>query len=770
MARYQDPRGRQSALQGLLKIFTLSTSPTLLPNADEDAVADVDEPPDSMSSQAQTASDKSFPKSPRLPLERMESLLTKALHPSDVQNTAESRPNSSGARGVSSASMHSATSPTSIADLSSDGLTSPALSGTPSPPLPPQYKRLPTTSPAKVNFDNKTSLPALAEVPEGSVEVNLGRKRCITFACARKSAPKPEEKPKQEAPATVELPKRKCMLTFACPSRNPSSENTLVSEPRKKPAHHRPATPPPSPVLKPVAERQTKVTEKKEEPSDATPRRASPVSKSTKVDDSELSEATRFHEFATSDDEDDAWVKENLVDKRKLTISDFMKKEYAIRQIGEEAEEEAEEDEREADEMDDEYEDEDQEDDFAPSEGESDAGNESDNEEGFADSDDESEEGSDDIFWAPSTTTAATSTDQIDHIRPVMSRRGSSSSMVSQGSSIAAYPHHAAAKYQQKRRSSKMLKMRPGTPDLPDSTDFVCGTLDEDRPLEAAYISCMEQRKRAKHVLIPQDIDPSFPTTDPEDNVDDNESDDQIEDDEPQWLKGQFDEIDNEQWRGRRKSSVAKHAAKKSPAPSPKRYHSPAPKSRVHHSPAPKSRVHRSPPAPQRRLFGQSPRRLRSPPPGIRIKSPPGTRRTSLTTSPRDRTPVGITITRLAQRPTMNTTASLPHSPNPYFRNYRATGEETAGVSITPTPGHEDDNRDRHVRGAVDIVIGLEKKRQKRKEKFWRQHCRKVAKEQAERKTIPGKGAERMKELGLVCAERSRGYGLGQQAQLVLSL
>ena len=69
--------------------------------------------------------------------------------------------------------------------------------------------------------------------------------------------------------------------------------------------------------------------------------------------------------------------------------------------------------------------------------------------------------------------------------------------------------------------------MRPGTPELPDSTDFVCGTLDEDRPLEAAYISCREQKKREKHVPIPQDIDPSFPTSDLEDNDDDQDEEEQ---------------------------------------------------------------------------------------------------------------------------------------------------------------------------------------------------------------------------------------------------
>ena len=80
------------------------------------------------------------------------------------------------------------------------------------------------------------------------------------------------------------------------------------------------------------------------------------------------------------------------------------------------------------------------------------------------------------------------------------------------------------------------------------------------------------------------------------------------------------------------------------------------------------------------------------------------------------------------------------------------------------------DGRDTHTRGPIDIVEGLEKKRQKRKEKFWRQHCRKAAKEQQEKRPLPGRGAERMKELGLEVAERWRGYGVGLQSQLVLSI
>jgi hypothetical protein len=117
-------------------------------------------------------------------------------------------------------------------------------------------------------------------------------------------------------------------------------------------------------------------------------------------------------------------------------------------------------------------------------------------------------------------------------------------------------------------------------------------------------------------------------------------------------------------------------------------------------------------------------------------------------------------------------TASLPDTPNPFFKNFKIGSTSISNIaSGAVTPSMEEPPRaDMHVRGPVDIVIGLEKKRQKRKEKFWRQHCRKAAREQAERKPLRGRGAERMRELGLECAERMRGYGMGQQTQLVISL
>lgn len=81
--------------------------------------------------------------------------------------------------------------------------------------------------------------------------------------------------------------------------------------------------------------------------------------------------------------------------------------------------------------------------------------------------------------------------------------------------------------------------------ELPDSTDFVCGTLDEDRRLEQAYITRMKDIEAAKHKARPQDIDPTFPTSDPEmDEEDDEDLEDPEESEqEENMMHGSMDEI-----------------------------------------------------------------------------------------------------------------------------------------------------------------------------------------------------------------------------------
>ena len=95
----------------------------------------------------------------------------------------------------------------------------------------------------------------------------------------------------------------------------------------------------------------------------------------------------------------------------------------------------------------------------------------------------------------------------------------------------------------------------------------------------------------------------------------------------------------------------------------------------------------------------------------------------------------------LAGRPGLTDTKSLPR---PAVMFCHKQGRNHHRVS-------EDD--DIHVRGAIDIVKGLEKKRLRRKEKFDRNYCKRARRGMIpERKAVPGRGAERMKELGLLMA------------------
>lgn len=743
-------------------MLRITNAPTV-PTGDDEIAQDVDEPPDDKVPELSTTFKKEniSSRKPSAPtFTRRESLLTRAIQAeTDSQNASPRFPEV--ARGMSTTSSHSFAS---TAELTSD-VESPIRSASPSPP--PLFDRLRLT-PAKPIDASKIVIadavgdekPAVIESGEAAVEKSLGRKRCIMFACKDTPEPSPitvaevKVQPKVEEVPKVEPAPRKCRISFACPSK-PSTESKEISG------------------VKGTLRRQSSPTplSRNTSQNEAQPRRATegnPTVTVRKDQDvlsphphSPRSPSQPFHEFGSSHDEPDAWVEKASEEfQTKLTVDDCYQKEHVIRRIGREAEEEAEAEEREQEEADNEIDEDEGEDDFAPSDdARSDDGNESDDEEGFADSDDESDDGSDYQFWAPSTTTAATSTDNLTHFSSRRSRSRDSSTS-SAHSYVEAMPHGRRAS---RVKIPKSVKMRPGTPELPDSTDFVCGTFDEDRPLEAAYISCREQRRRKKLITIPQDIDPSFPTTDPEDEAD-NDDDVLAESSDQLWIKDQLEGFD-ESLRGRRQSAFLV-SPMHSPAPdiAPPRPGRPTLLQRkTPRSPAPPQRLARSP-AP-RRLFDQPPKRMRSPPPMARLRSPRG--------SPTNAKPApfGITINHLAQRPNADKTSSLPHTPNPFFRNWQTGTQPISRItSATMTSGTEELHPDLHVRGPVDIVIGLEKKRQKRKEKFWRQHCRKAAKEQAEKKPPRGRGVERMKELGLECAERTRGYNLGQPAHHVLSL
>ncbi|KAI8415521.1 hypothetical protein FOFC_05144 [Fusarium oxysporum] len=278
-------------------------------------------------------------------------------------------------------------------------------------------------------------------------------------------------------------------------------------------------------------------------------------------------------------------------------------------------------------------------------------------------------------------------------------------------------------------RRSKRVRYAEEAPDLPDSTDFVCGTLDEDRPLEEAYLSCLAARRNEKLRVIPQDIDPSFPASEPEE-----ENEGEIfnpvhhsSDEDDEFFQGKMEDLHHERDRPRRR--------RKSEHASPKRFRSPPPKR--HHSPPPKVRG-RSP----KPLFDrQSPRKAKSPAPMRKpITTPLG--------SPR----CGQVNFNLAGRPGLTHTKSLPRGGAMCHQRKQARHKVKY-------------DNDTHIRGAIDIVKGLESKRQRRKEKFHQKYCNRARRGQIpERKPVPGRGTERMRELGLLMA------GKKDQTNYVLSI
>lgn len=755
---------------GLQDFFTWrsQTAATATPvDADEELPADVDEPPDHRLPREQLHPD--FHKSLVRPQsERKESLLTKAFQKGPEPDTPKSdiRVTTDLTR---RRSMMSNASLASTAELTSDGgLTSPARTNTPSPPIP----RSTYTSFAPYSFTSKPVLPPTTLVAKAdSVEsvrpevISVSpktqppvepvvKKRCITFMCDGKKGMDSKPKPvvpavSQPAPVSEKVPTeapqpRKCTIKFACTGPKPSEKACTAT------ATDIPQAQKSTETQKRVTSRSPSVPRKSTKPAlsssksnTSTTRRSShsPVAVRAKpkyiiADEKtlQLSEATRFHEFCSEELQDDDWIRKDadIPRDRKLTINDTLKMENAIRALGNEAEEEALEDEEDDDEEDqddndsdvidsddedvEEYEDEDDDVEVEAAIDSSDEGsdgNETDNEAGFAESDDESDGEGEFSFWTPGRKFHHHGHASI--YRPSAQRTASISSIDSL--------NHMELAAKKRRSRAVPMTLRPGTPELPDSTDFVCGTLDEDRPLEDAYVSCIAAKNAAKHKRTPQDIDPSFPTSDIEDEEDENDDIEAANDsDEQVWLHGQFEESDNERY-GRRRSTTAH---RKSPDRSPRRLHSPPP---------PKQTRYRSPPP--RKLFGHSPRRLRSPPPR-HIRSPQA--------SPSSNRAIPFAV--LASRPGLTHTKSLPRTPNAFCRQYNAS-------RLAAANGLDAGDNDGFQRGAIDIVKGLEQKRQRRKEKLYQKECNRKKKGHGERRPQPGKGAERMRELGLLMAGKT---------------
>ncbi|KAK8124667.1 uncharacterized protein PG998_000426 [Apiospora kogelbergensis] len=680
--------------------------------AEDEVAAEVDEPPDDSRS---TSRNSQFRRTTvRKCTEPSQSLLTKALHQSDDDETVPVTLGFSSRR----RSLNSTASLASTADLTSDtGLTSPARTNTPSPP-PPVIRLGPLVNLPNLRIWMSRRRRLRAQqllIASRCVLQRLSRKkRCISFACG----PKPE--PKKPAVAEpVNPPQRKTCIKFACSSTNatPDVEKPQVVIPTLVEPTHRNSGGSPSTLRKyrsPSTGRSRR---------SLTPRRSSqsPVAVRSKkyltANPVDLNcDSTRFCEFASNEPREEDWIRQNpSTTAARLTINDTLQKENVIRRLGKEAEDEALEEEKEQEgnaeddedeEEDEEDEDEDEnddEDDIAQDdedeleEEEVDEDNDSlsgygtdddcsdgyntDNEIGFADSDDE-DEGEDLELWTHGQAALL----QLSGATPCQptSRRS--------------------------REKTRRIKIRPGTPELPDSTDFVCGTLDEDRPLEDAYISCITQRRLEKLCLIPQDIDPSFPTSEPEDDLVNSykagqDSDDQV------WIHGELEDLHHENGRADRRKKRGEQTSPKSSWAIAWTCCREAFTQENGFAP-PAKQAHKTPCASPKQI-GKRGREFNK---------------------------------TLAFRPGLTQTKSLPRAPAFFAHNLR--GQRRRHAAYTGAKGH--------VRGAIDIVKGLEHKRQRRREKYMHKHFNRARKGQVpEKRPQPGQGLVRMRELGLHMAGKA---------------
>lgn len=685
---------------------------------------EVDEPPDS-----QMRSPERFRRAPIQRHNESTSLLTKAIMGVPEHDGQEER--TAFADYKRRRSMASNISIASTADLTSDtGLTSPARTNTPSPPLPEMtFTRFNKVTPHTKNAGLDRPIQFQSSI-ENPTQLTKKSKRCIQFACAGKPLNQPMAA-EPVAPIAVqsdEAPRRP-RIKFACSDRPAPNQSTPPRGPSVRRAKS-PATP--------KSTRSGPTATSPSTPRQMTPRRledkAAARPKYLRANSIDLTnDGSQFHEFASEMTREADWIRQDsIVAKCKLTINDTLTKENVIRRLATEAEEEAELEEEEAqavfDEEDDEVDDEEDGDDDEEGEEEEDEAEDEEEEEcglsdgyytdeetGFASSDEsEGEEDGNMVLWTLSKSPAM----RQQRVLPIIRNQ-----------SFHDLPSDSSITTCNNRRRSKMQRVKPcDVADLPDSTDFVCGTLDEDRPLEERYFSSLVARRKDKLRVIPQDIDPSFPASDPEaeDGEDFYNPVHHESDDEDYPLPGEMEDLHHDQDRSRRR--------RKSEHASPRKYHSPPPKR--HQSPPPRARG-RSP----KNLFDRhSPRRMRSPAPKAVIITPMG--------SPKNGNHAAF---NLAARPGLITTKSLPRAGAAFHKHRRSQKND-----------YEDDV---HVRGAIDIVKGLEKKRQRRREKFYQKYCDRARRGQIpERKPQPGRGAERMKELGLLMA------GKKDQDNYVLSI
>lgn len=688
-----------------------SRSPNMPPVAEEEMCAEVDEPPEASGGQLSPAA---FQKtSIRKPSECHSSLLTRALLTQSEYDPVITENGFTIASGYRRRSMTSNVSVASTADLTSDtGLSSPSRANTPSPPPPEMHAhRLhePTNNGPKLKFGPPPARPT-QEAEEAP------RKKSIMFACFAKPEQQPSEsksgRPQQHQPIATthvdpEAP-RKPRIKFACPTPAADGPKQDVDGKPNGAAIRRHRSPPP-PIFR------QRSNEGQVPTMNGAPNLQVPAMQD--VSGSAYDEPT-----------EDDWIREeDLSPKRRITIDDTLKKENHIRQLAQEAEDEedAEEDEEDAnvdqeegdededEDGDDDDEDEDDEDDDEDEDEDEDDGDEdntecgsfeaddgyhTDEETGFAESEEDEEDGL--RLWSHGLK-------PVVGLSPgglVPARRASAPDHQSDSSTAPGQGGNPVRRRRSRRASHQDVAL-----ELPDSTDFVCGTFDEDRPMEEAFLTRRAALKAQKRHLIPQDIDPSFPTSDIEDgdgeelfNPVHNDSEDEM------W---KMDDVRGEDRAPRRNARGA----------SPRRYHSPPPKPRG-----------RSP----RAVFDKhSPRRMRSPCPKRLL--PTGV------SPPPNRARGHVKFGGIGGGAAFPQTKSLPR-PAAMLTLIRSGKKAKVPTS------------DQHVRGAVDIVKGLEHKRQRRNEKYHQKYCNRARRGQIpERKATPGRGATKMRELGLLMAGKT---------------
>lgn len=685
------PQLFNALLLRMQQTLSASVTPTLASTQDDDISGEADEPPDEPNlGTLQSHSDTEFVKhSIKLP-PTTSSLLTEALLFNNPQNRRINFSNNV-TRPEHSTSSSYWSLPSNNGLTSDDGMST-NCSRSPSPrPHPPMV--IP-----EIIFGK----PNLAEVDRKlkivEPQAEFPRKRAITFACSNPPSRRNSNDTQglaENVRPVAEMVRKPPTIKFACGGAAAAQREQRPAAVEEEEA--RPSTP---------IRANNKLGNLLETPrnhnrrdSQSTVTADSPrtVTRTSMLAVPPKITGPKFYEFASSCEETEEWMLESRRG-RLLKVDDVLEKERKIQKLsreveggldeedeegnvaeeeedGEEGEnEEMEDDEEELEEEEDEEEDQDDEDEDELEGGLS--GNESDIEDGFAS---DSDDGSIWYFGARPSTHLSTFT---------FSRRSSAS-------------HHSEHPFRSLHpTTTSPLPIRPSTPDLPDSTDFVCGTLDEDRPLEEAYMQSVESRRAAKRFLTPQDIDPSFPESEPE------EEDDDEEDYHP--VRAAHSPAGS--WIAANMSSDGSHTGYRSRCRSP--------------PPATTRKV------PSRRNTARSPapstRRMASPPPPVR--------RNSRHLSPLPTTRLHHAPTHLSPRAPLPRTKSLPR-PTALFRLRKTSGRNSAATSPSKRTAAVPIRR---ARGAQDIVQGLERKKERRRDKRKR-----------EEGMVPGLGEERMRNVGL---------------------